>query len=257
MGRPGAAVSTHSRVTSVCMWEYPSTLSMSHLTRMRIATARCRWMPAVLLVLSGSIVSPARAQGSSGTASESGWRVSGEVGGVFGGQWLSGASAPRVSTDAGLALSVAAHHRAFDNVSAGISFRGAMQGITMEEAGVRWSGGTSTDVQALGTVAVALFPTGAIVTDLELGGGLSVLTGTRTVFPFSEVSRFAPVAEAGLALALGGTSEMARRYRPFALVVRYGVLRVDANGGSANLPNSMTTGAGWVGRTTIALRLRQ
>lgn len=234
---------------------------MNRLMRVGFA-AVARWrLPARALVLIAAVTSLAEAQASpvapGDSASPPTWRFSGEVGGVLGGQWLSGADAPRVSTDPGLALSVGAHWQATRRVSTGLSARGTMQPISMEEAGATWSGGTATDAQLLGTVAFALRSTGHIVSDGELGGGIAFLTGTREVFPFTAVSRFAPVAEAGLVLALGGVRESLRRYKPFAVVVRYAVLRIDADGGTATLPSSMTTNPGWVGRTTIALRYRQ
>jgi hypothetical protein len=185
--RLGAAVHTHHRVTCWCTVEYPSTFFMSHLTRMRIVAARSRWLPALVLV--GTLGSMAEAQGSTiagGEGIEPGWRISGEVGGIFGGQWLSGASAPRVSTAAGLALSVSGVRWTTGRAHFGISARGAMQPITMDEAGTRWSGGTATDVQLLGTVAYAIRRSGHVHSDVELGGGISFITGTREVFPFSE-----------------------------------------------------------------------
>lgn len=227
---------------------------------MRIAAAPSLGMAVLALWFVGASASRAQAQGTAAganAASEAArWRMSGEVGGVFGGTWLSGANAPRVSTDPGLALSVAVHRETSSRVSAGLALRGAMQGISMNEAGTKWSGGTATDAQLLGTLAYSLQRSGRLLSDLEFGAGMAFIAGTREVFPFSDVSQVAPSGEVALAFSPGEVSESLYRYRHFSLVVRYGVLRVDALGGDANLPNSMTAGAGWVGRTTIALRYR-
>ena len=220
---------------------------------------RSRMMRALALGLVGALASRADAQGATaGTnaAIDTRWRLSAEVGGVFGGSWLSGDNAPRISTDPGLALSVAVGRQTSLRTTIGLGLRGAMQPITMNEAGMTWSGGTATDAQLLGTVAYTLKNSGQLLSDVELGGGMAFIAGTREVFPFTETSRVAPVGEAGIALSLGDVGESLYRYRPFSLVVRYGVLRVDALGGDANLPSSMTANAGWVGRTTIALRYR-
>lgn len=216
-------------------------------------------MAVLALWLAGASASAAEAQGTASgaktAADETRWRISAEVGGVFGGSWLSGINAPRVSTDPGLALSVAVNRQS-GRTSVGLGVRGAMQPISMNETGMKWSGGTATDAQLLGTVAYSVRRTGQLLADAEIGGGVAFIAGTREVFPFTETSRVAPVAEGGIALSLGEVGESLYRYRPFALVVRYGVLHVDALGGDANLPSSMTAGAGWVGRTTIALRYR-
>ena len=221
---------------------------------MRIAAARLYRIAAAALGLVGPWVSKAESQETAAGASR--WRMSGEVGGVFGGSWLSGANAPRVSTDPGLTLSIAVQRETSERASAGLALRGAMQGISMNETGMKWSGGTATDAQLLGTLGYALRRTGHILSDVEFGGGIAYIAGTREVFPFSEVSHVTPAGEVGIALSLGEVRESLYRYRPFSLTIRYGVLRVDALGGDANVPSSMTAGAGWVGRTTIALRYR-
>ena len=217
-------------------------------------------MPCLLLALVAGYSPSVSAQATSTSASNASeparWRMSGEVGGVLGGRWLSGGESPRVSTDPGLSLSVAVRRETSGRANVGLSLRGAMQPISMDEAGMQWSGGTATDAQLLGTVGYAMRSTGQLLADVEVGGGIAFIAGTRTVFPFTEISRFSPAAEAGIALSLGEVGETLYRYRPFALVVRYGVLRVDAFGGDASQPSSLTTAAGWVGRTTIALRYR-
>jgi hypothetical protein len=217
-------------------------------------------LPCLMLGLAGGYSSSASAQasttGTANAAEPARWRVSGEVGAVLGGRWLAGGDSPRVSTDPGLSLSVALQRETSGRASIGLSLRGAMQPISMDEAGMQWSGGTATDAQLLGTVGYAIRRSGQLLADVEAGGGIAFIAGTRTVYPFTEISRFSPVGEAGIALSLGEVGESLYRYRPFALVVRYGVLRVDAFGGDVGQPNSMKTGAGWVGRTTIALRYR-
>ena len=240
---------------------FPSVQSASRPKRVSIVTATTRYALIGAALLVGFRPQRAEAQpvsSSTGeTATRAGWTVNGEAGALIGGAWLTGENAPRVTTGAGAVVSLGVRRSAGVRSNAGLSLRVAVQQVEMRELGARWDAGTLTDAQLLGTASVALRRSGRVHSDVEIGAGVAVLSGARSVFPFSDVSRFAPAAEVGIAAMPGGRRESDRGLRPFALVARYSVMRLDPASGTAGAPDEMVATAGWVGRVTIGLRVQR
>lgn len=213
---------------------------------------------ALSLLLLVSVADESRAQ-----ASPAGWTLSGEVGGAFGGTWLEGPSVPTVSSGTGVAVAVGIRRslktpRA-DGLSAGVAVRVAAQPVHLRELGSHWEGGTLTDAQVMGTLTLPIDRTPRRRANLELGAGLSVLSGARTLYPFSALARTLPTLESGLVLFRSRAAEGAssRISRPLGLFVRYGVTRVDPTPVPADDVSAAPTTAGWVGRFAVGLRVQR
>lgn len=174
------------------------------------------------------------------------WRVTAEVGGVLGGTWLDGSTAPTVRTDPGATIGVGAMRMVGANVAAGVGVRVGAQPVSVKENGVSWSGGTLTEADALGTLSFLTPQSTPLRPSLDLGAGVAVLSGARTVLPFRDASHIAPIGEAGVTL---------RRVDPnpnkqeIALFVHYGVLRLDASATDAS------TASGWVSRISAGFKV--
>lgn len=174
------------------------------------------------------------------------WRVTAEVGGILGGTWLDGTSAPTVRTDPGATIGVGLARMVGPNVSGGVGVRVGAQPVSVKENGASWSGGTLTEADAMGTLSFLTAQSTPLRPSLDLGAGVAVLSGARTLLPFRDASRIAPIGEAGVTL---------RRVNPnpnkqeVALFVHYGVLRLDASAADAS------TASGWVSRISAGFKV--
>ncbi len=186
-----------------------------------------------------------------------GWLVGGDVGALMGGTWLEGTQAPTLSGGVGVALSLDAKHSVSGRLDVGGAIRVAAQPLRLREADARWDGGTLTDAQILGTIAIARRHAGQLETDLTFGGGLALLTGARSLFPFSAAGTVTPVTEAGIALRRGGRGDGGLTSRRVALFARYSVMRLDPGPTPAAAMDATSASAGWVARTTIGLRVER
>ncbi len=187
-------------------------------------------------------VSPARADAKH-------WSTSGEVGGVLGSEWLVGSSNPTVRTSAGVFLGLNGRRLLMSGAAFGLAARFGAHALSLSENDVRWSGGTLTELDLLGAAAM---PIGSASSPLavEIAGGVAVVSGAREIAPFRDAARVAPLAEVGIALHRGGGGGGARsQQRAPMLVVRYGIVRLDASA-----VNAITT-SGWVRRLSAGLRI--
>lgn len=195
--------------------------------------------------------------------SPTGWTLSGDVGGAFGGTWLAGSSAPSVSTGTGVAVALGARRRLSsrraDGMSAGVAVRVAAQPVRLREQGAQWDGGTLTDAQVMGTLTIPVDRTPRRRADVEFGAGLAVLSGAGTLYPFSALARTLPTLESGLVLfrSRAANDATARASRPLGLFVRYSMTRVDPAPARADDVSSTPTTAGWAGRVSVGLRVQR
>lgn len=184
------------------------------------------------------------------------WALSAEAGAANGGTWLEGDAAPRVRGGLGAAFSLAALHHTSPRMSVGMAVRLALQPIRVREADVSWDGGTLSDVQLLGVTTWSLRDQGIVQPQAELSAGVSLLSGSRAVYPLAG-THLAPTVAAGLSLARG-----LRRFatgRTLALFVRYTATRLDpkvaplvsTDGFTAVMPTS----SGWAGRASAGVRV--
>ncbi len=146
-----------------------------------------------------------------------------------------------------------------DGLSAGVTVRVVAQPVHLRELGSRWEGGTLTDAQVIGTLTLPIDRTPQRRANLELGAGMSVLSGARTLYPFSALARTLPTLESGLVLFRSRAIQHASAglNRPVGLFVRYSLTRVDPRPTPADDVSSTATTAGWVGRFAIGLRVQR
>lgn len=185
------------------------------------------------------------------------WLFAGEVGGVIGGLWLKGDGTPTVHTGTGAMVALAAHRATSARIDAGFALRVGAQPLRLREHSDSWDGGTLTDTQLMGTVAVAIWQTGGVLSELNLGAGASAMSGARSIAPFANAPSIAPVAEAGVTIHRGPAGDRDAAPHPLALFARYSVVRVDPG-----VPGTLTTGnasavAGWVSRVTVGIRVQR
>ncbi len=185
------------------------------------------------------------------------WLVSGDVGAIMGGRWLEGTRAPTLSGGVGVALSLDAKYSVSERLDVGGAIRVAAQPLRLHEADARWDGGTLTDAQMLVTLAIARRHVGHLETDLTFGSGLALLTGARSLFPFSAAGTMTPVSEAGIALRRGGRRAGGLTSRTLALFARYSVVRLDPGPTPADAIDATSASVGWVARTTIGIRVQR
>ncbi len=185
------------------------------------------------------------------------WLVGGDVGAIMGGTWLEGSRAPTLSGGVGVALSLDAKHSVSDRLDVGGAIRVAAQPLRLHEAQARWDGGTLTDAQILGTIAIARRHVGHLEADFTFGGGLALLTGARSLFPFSAAGPVTPVTEAGIVLRRGGRRDGGLTSRTLALFARYSVVRLDPGPTPAAAIDATSASVGWVARTTIGIRVQR
>ncbi len=149
-------------------------------------------------------------------------------------------------TDPGATIGVGGQRMVAMNVSAGLGVKVGAQPVSVKEGGETWSGGTLTEADALGTLSFLTAQSTPLRPSLDIGAGVAVLSGARTLLPFRDASRIAPIGEAGVTL---------RRVDPnpnkqeLALFVHFGVLRLDASATDAS------TGSGWVSRISAGLKV--
>lgn len=187
------------------------------------------------------------------------WTISGEAGGVLGGKWLDGPDAPTITSGAGAELSLRALYPASNRVSAGVAVRVAAQSLRLREQGASWDGGTLTTGQLLAIAAYGLSRGISWDSDLDVGGGLTLLSGARAIFPFSTASRVAPSGDVGVSFRhQASVSPSGARRRSLigqtGLFARYGITRLDP--GSAS-PGGAVGVSGWVTRTSVGLRIER
>ena len=232
---------------------------------MSTAFAVCAQAPRVrvayaLAVASTLVISSITARGvSAQTLAARQWGVYGEAGAVASGTWVAGRGAPDVVSTVGPALSIGVRRGIGSAASAGVAVRLLSQPLRVSEGGASWSGGTLINVQPMLTFSTQLPRSADAPLGLEAGIGLSVASGARSLFPFSNAARMAPIGDLALAYAFSprraalGLSE--RPDRPLAVIVRYSVLRFDP--GVAAGADATITEAGWVGRVSVGIRVQR
>lgn len=176
------------------------------------------------------------------------WHVAGELGGVVGGTWLNGSNAPTVTSTPGVVLGIKVQRTVSPHASAGAAIRLAAQPLSLRERDTKWSGGTLTEGDLLGVVSLYAARDQPVSVSVDVGLGIAVLSGARSILPFRDASHLSPLGELGVSLRQSTTrAQSARQER--ALFVRYGMLRLDA---SATETIATT---GWVGRLTAGVRI--
>lgn len=185
------------------------------------------------------------------------WLFAGEVGGVIGGLWLKGEGIPTVNTGAGAMVALVAHRATSARFDAGLSLRVGAQPLRLRTHSESWDGGTLTDAQLMGTVAVAVRRTGSVLSEFNLGAGASAMSGARSIAPFANAPSLTPVAEAGMTFHRGPGADRNAAPHPLALFARYSVMRVDPGVPRTVMTSNATAVAGWVRRITIGLRVQR
>jgi len=185
------------------------------------------------------------------------WSAHGDLGGVLGGRWLDGEEAPTVSSRTGVTLSLGVQRVSGGGVAGGLMLRVASQPLQLRERMARWDGGTLTDVQLIGTVAVPVDRSDHRRADLEFGAGLSALSGARDLYPFSASGRLVPAIETALVLFRSRLPRDDRGIKPLGVFVRYGVLRLDPVPEASTLISANRVSAGWVGRISAGVRVER
>lgn len=213
----------------------------------------------LLLVFFATPAVGVAAQGSSQTTSgagRGGWRATAEVGGVFGGTWLEGATAPTVSTDAGATIGVGLKKRMNDRIATGAAVTVGAQAISLAETGQQWSGGTLTEVNLQGLLSFLTSQGTPFRPSLDLSMGAVVLSGADQILPFRGASRVAAIGEVGVTAR---RVEHRVNRQEFALFVRYGAVRLTGLATEAPITSSSAAiandGAGWVGRWRAGLQV--
>lgn len=191
------------------------------------------------------------------TAPESHWLWRGELGAVIGGAWLAGATSPSVTTGAGVALALDARRRVSPYADVGAAIRVVSQPLRLREMETEWDGGTLTDAQLLATTAITVWRGGQLTTAFEFGGGLALLSGAKSLYPFSSAGQVSAAAEAGVSIQRGDVPGQVASVRPISVFVRYGLVRVDPGPTPATALEAMTASTGWVGRTTIGVKVQR
>ena len=173
------------------------------------------------------------------------WRFTAEAGAAAGGVWLEGARVPRVSTGLGFTFAAGAG-RAISQAAGGVAvLRVSVQPLDLEENGEAWKGGTLTQYDMLALLAVRAPSAQSLRTTVEGGIGAAVLTGASHIVPFRNTKGVAPIGEIGIAVMRAGASSGPR---VVALVARYGVVRLSADGEEGGA-------TGWVGRVSAGVRV--
>ncbi len=176
------------------------------------------------------------------------WQVTGELGGVMGGTWLNGLTAPTVTTAPGVVLGIEVQRNVSSHASAGVSVRVGAQPLSLTELNTKWSGGTLTEGNALGIVSLFAKSEKHLKMSLDLGLGIATLAGARNILPFRDASSLSPLGELGVSLHRD-TAGLKSAQREQGLFVRYSIIRLDASAVEA------TATTGWIGRLTAGVRL--
>ncbi|MEQ1691225.1 MAG: hypothetical protein ABMA00_08075 [Gemmatimonas sp.] len=185
------------------------------------------------------------------------WALGGALGAVIGGTWLLGATSPAVTTGAGVALSLDVRRSMTSQASIGAVIRVTAQPLRLRETEAEWEGGTLTDAQLLATTAMTVLRGARMTSALEFGGGVALLSGAGSLYPFSAAARLTPAAEAGVSIQRGVRPGQVSNARPISVFVRYGLVRVDPGPTPAIAIDAMTASAGWVGRSSVGLRVER
>jgi len=209
-----------------------------------------RLLPLVALLLSSA---PVGAQ----YPGETYWALHGDVGGVFRSVWSDGAGAPTVSTRTGAVLSLGVDRVAPGGTAVGAVLRVGTQPLQLEEGAARWQGGTLTDAHLMGTFTIPLDRSDRRRADVQLGGGLAMLSTSRALLPFSATGRFVPALESSLVLYRSRLPVDDRGSHPIGVFVRYGVVRMDPTPEVAMPISASAVTAGWVSRISAGVRLHR
>lgn len=215
------------------------------LRPVRVRLVSCATVSALLWTMFGAAVAMAQTDAHARRP----WVYTAETAGVFGGGWLTGDDAPDVTGGIGGVLALGVFRNTSHRTALGVVVRGAMQSLSIQELDQTWSGGTLVEGQLLGSLSLQLPTRGSMRPQLDAGAGLTLLSGTRTVFPFSSAGRIAPMADIGMAL---GRGQVDGSYLVFA---RYGVVRMDPAKAPGDRTEVLDATAGYVGRVTIGLRV--
>lgn len=194
-----------------------------------------------MAALVGAITTPLHAQDTPAP-----WRPMQEVAAWMAGTWLSGARIPTVSSPIGGAVGIGIERGWRPDATAGFMLRGAVQPLTLREAGDSWRGGILREANVLGMLRTEALHVGRWNVDVDALGGLAILTGAAEILPFRDAGLVQPTGEFGLSArrrAMAGPDS-----RHVALFTRVGVVRL-----GATAANSLTT-SGWVRRVAVGLR---
>ncbi len=176
------------------------------------------------------------------------WQLAGELGGVVGGTWMRGSNVPTVTTAPGVVLGLNGQRTVSPHASVGAAIRIGAQPLSLTEHDTKWTGGTLSEGNALGVVSLFGARDQPLTVSVDLGLGIAVLSGARSILPFRDASSVSPLGELGVSLRHSTT-----RSKPAgdaqAVFVRYSMLRLDA---SATETIATT---GWVGRLTAGVRI--
>ena len=132
------------------------------------------------------------------------------------------------------------------NISAGVVVKVGAQPVSVKENSASWSGGTLTETDVVGTVSFLAAQSTPLRPSLDIAAGIAVLSGARTVLPFRDASRLAPMGGAGVTVRRVDANPAKQE---LSLFVHYGVLRLDASAVDAS------TISGWVGRISAGVRV--
>lgn len=204
------------------------------------APLRCLSLASALLSIAPHRIS------AQGTAPS--WQVAGELGGVVGGSWLKGANAPTVTSASGVVLGINVQRTVLPHASAGAAVRIGAQPLSLTERDAKWSGGTLTEGDVLGVVSLIGAGKQPLSVSVDLGLGVAILSGARSILPFRDASNLAPLGELGVSLRRSVSRSQTARQKQ-ALFIRYSILRVDASA----VETIVTTG--WVGRLSVGVRV--
>ena len=174
------------------------------------------------------------------------WRPMQEIAAWTAGTWLSGARIPTVTSPLGGAIGIGIERGWRPDASAGFMLRGAVQSLRLREAGASWAGGTVREANVLGMLRAEALHRGRLHGDVDVLGGVSILTGAADILPFRDAGLVQPTGEVGLSVRRGDTAEPPTRH--VALFTRVGVVRL-----GATAANALTT-SGWVRRVAVGLR---
>ncbi len=219
-----------------------------------LAARRARQIGVAFLVLAAMPYRTTAAQGD-----DRRWQVSGEAGGIIGGQWLKGDNAPSITAGAGAELSLRAVRGLRARVDGGAAVRVSAQSLQLKENDASWSGPTITagSLIAISSIAVARSETWRSA--LDAGAGVMFLSGARSIYPFSTASRLAPTLEGGVSFRHevdAGVRAKRSLIGQTGFFARYEITRIDP--GAAPVGGGGAVGiTGWVGRVALGLRVER
>ncbi len=188
------------------------------------------------------------------------WYVSGEVGALVGGTWLSGPTIPTVTSGAGAQVALSAMRAVRPRLYLGAALRVGAQSLRLAEHDVRWDGGTLTDVQIVGAATVTAPPRHLLQSEVNVSAGLTSFSGAGALAPFALTPRVSPVADIGVTFRRARSNDeinAEREPHPFALYARLSIVRVDPTSSATFQNGQEIASAGWVRRMIVGMRVQR